>query len=421
MDYLTALGSRYPYGQKFYLEELLHRSPSNLGLMDAYFTGLLALSRSGFGVMHASLPGYDPPIFFRGMTTDIFNMQQIFRHKEYGFEFASPPGRILDLGAYGGYAAIFLANRFPNAEIVCVEPSRTNFRLLCMNTLPYENIRRVHGAVWHEPARLSLVDRIGGDWGSIFGEQHGTQSEGVQAYTVPGLLNLVGWPSADYVKCDIEGAELEIFADPAAADWLSDVSCVSVETHDRFKPGCTEAVEAALPPTRFERQRSGEFHVFTRVAGQAKSIADKASGPELILLTPQTLRLRRFDRVNVPPEAWGFCIVDDETFQLHPKPPGEGQAEIRFHLNLSGQRQFSSRCQLTDKSEWPVAFSVRLVGDGRSAFDESTMVAPGQVLDWELDIPQREGPYELILGTEMVPPATTNGFAWAQWTRPALR
>jgi FkbM family methyltransferase len=429
VDYLAALGGRYPYDQKFYLESLLHRNPNNLGLMDAYLAVLQALSRNSFGIMHASLPGYAPPLYFRGMTTDVLNIRQIFRDLEYAFEFASPPRRILDLGAYGGYAAIFLANRFPDAEIVCVEPSRTNFRLLRMNTLPYENIKQVHGAVWSHPTQLRLIERIGGDWGSIFDEREGSELDGVRAYTVLELLELAGWQDADYIKCDIEGGELEVFSDPGASGWLSTVTCVSVETHDRFKPGCTDAVEAALPKERFEQARSGEFHVFRRIpdsgvvaAIEGQGTAGKSRRPSLIILAPQTPRLYRFDRVNVSQEEWGFCTIDEDTFQLHPNPPGQGRAELKFYLDLSCQRRFSTLCHLGDQSLWPVTYSVRLVGDnGRSALDETRLVAPGERLKWEFDVPERQGPYDLILGTEMLPPATSNGYAWAQWTRPMLR
>jgi len=53
--------------------------------------------------------------------------------------------------------------------------------------------------------------------------------------------------------------------------------------------------------------------------------------------------------------------------------------------------------------------------------EQSKVVAPGETIDFQLDIPVREGPCQLVLGTEMSPDATTNGFAWARWTRPCLR
>lgn len=424
MDYLAALGGRYPYEQKFTLESMMHRDPENAGLLDPYFASLNALARSSFGIMHASLPGYYPPIFFRGSTSDVLNMRQIFRHLEYGFDFKVPPRRILDLGAYCGYAAIFLARRFPNAEIICVEPSETNFRVLTMNTLPYENIGRIHGAVWHRSAQLNLVARMGGHWGNIFqeGEAKIENSESPRAYTVSELLQMAGWPCADYIKCDVEGAELEIFSDPNSATWLRGVSCVSVETHDRFKPGCTDAVEAALPATHYERRRSGEFHVFfpNDTPPPAPS-EDSGHAAEVILLAPRTLRVRRFDLVNVPPHSWGFQLIDDDTFLLHPTPPGEARSEIRFHLDLGGQSRFTAACNVAGGGSERVVFSLRIVKDERTVIEESRVATPDQTLHFATDIPRRTGPCEVILGTAMADGAKTNGRAWACWTRPVLQ
>jgi FkbM family methyltransferase len=194
---VTKSSADLSYTQKYYLEGMLHREPDDIGVMDAYFTKLLEISRSRFGIMHASLPGYDSPLFFRGMTTDLFNMQQIFQHREYGFDFQQQPHRILDLGAYGGYAAVYFANRFPNAQILCVEPSPTNFRLLCLNTAPYENVKRIHGAIWHKATRLQLTEQIGGDWGNVFHERNDESTMGVPAYTVTDVINSAGWPGAD--------------------------------------------------------------------------------------------------------------------------------------------------------------------------------------------------------------------------------
>jgi FkbM family methyltransferase len=424
LDYLATLGAGHPYEQKFYLEWVTHRDPKNFGLLDPYFDSLSALSRSSFGLMHASVPGYWTPIFFRGCTSDVLNMRQIFRHLEYGFEFRARPRRILDLGAYCGYAAVFLANRFPNAEIVCVEPSAANFGVLTLNTMPYKNIKRIHGAVWHHPTQLDLVERIGGHWGSIFGEGVGKigRDESVRAYTVSELLQLAGWSSADYIKCDIEGAELEVFSDPGAAAWLQGVGCVSVETHDRFKPGCTDAIEAALPAARYVHRRSGEFHVyFPNDDPDAAQAEEDGSDAEIILLTPNSLRVRRFDLVNVPPHSWGFQMIDDDTFQLHPNPPGQMRSEVRFHLDLDGQSRFSADCSMTGTSRERVIFSLRIVKDQLTAIDDRAVVMPDQTVHFAVDIPRRTGPCEIILGTEMADGAKTNGQAWARWTRPVLQ
>ena len=371
--------------------------PGNAGLLDPYLDHLQKLSRRRFGLMSASLPGYDTPMFFRGGTSDVHNMRQIFRHHEYGFDFNSAPQTILDLGAYCGYAAIFLSRRFPNAQILCVEPSIANFKILTLNTAPYQNIKCVHGAVWNELAELNLVDRLGGHWGSIFriaqDESTVSLSETTQAYTVNELLTMASWPRVDYVKCDIEGAELEVFSDPAAAGWLANVHCISVETHDRFRPGCTDAVETALPESHYDRLQSGEFRVFLARDPAPCHSCDDASSVEVVVLSPGTLKTRTFDLVNVPPHSWGFEVVDEETFQLHPNVPGQPPAEIRFQIDLNGQSRFTAMCQLAAEARDQVSFGVRLVGGGRTAIAETITVTPGEKAQFEVAIPRRKAAY----------------------------
>jgi len=52
-----------PEDQKFYLESMLFRDPNSPALRDAYFTTLLAMSRSSFGLSYASLPDCPSPLF----------------------------------------------------------------------------------------------------------------------------------------------------------------------------------------------------------------------------------------------------------------------------------------------------------------------------------------------------------------------
>jgi len=57
------------------------------------------------------------------------------------------------------------------------------------------------------------------------------------------LMREMDIPAIDLAKIDIEGAEQEVFEDPR---WLSGVKCLMIELHDRFRPGCSAAVEPAM-------------------------------------------------------------------------------------------------------------------------------------------------------------------------------
>ena len=401
------LSARFPEEQKAYLEGLLAKYPSDSFLLDTYLETLHDISRSYFGVMCATIPGLKLPLWFRANSSDIWNLRQVFQLREYAFDFPHPPRRILDLGAYVGFAAVYFANRFPNAEIVCVEPEETNFEILRMNTVGYRNIKLIHGAIWHHSTRVNLKGKMGGEaWASVFEE--GGQGQ-VQAYSVSDLLRMIGWTGIDYVKCDIEGAEAEVFSDPRCAEWVSEAMCVSVELHDRFKPGCTETVEAAFPPSTFDRRQSGEYVVFVRRQGPSCSDEDYGVVREVVRLAPSSLRLLHFRPINVSPEPWGFMIIDETTFQLHPNKPGESTAQIEFTIDLSGQCQFSTRILVEGFGTQDAIFSVEMGSHDSNVLHEERQVGPGQMIDWTFPIGPCSGLHRIILATRMAPGAEDHG------------
>jgi hypothetical protein len=92
------------------------------------------------------LPEITTPLLFRGGSSDVWNMQQVFMNRQYDVEILEPH-KILNLGAYVGYTAVYFANRFPTASIISVEPPGSNFDTLVANTAAYPNIRCLPAAL----------------------------------------------------------------------------------------------------------------------------------------------------------------------------------------------------------------------------------------------------------------------------------
>jgi hypothetical protein len=86
----------------------------------------------------------------------------------------------------------------------------------------------------------------------------------IAAISIPDLLLEAGTDSIDLLKLDIEGAEKELFENHACSGWLARTRAVIVELHDRFKPGCTAAVERAVGGQSFRRSQVGENLLFIR-------------------------------------------------------------------------------------------------------------------------------------------------------------
>ena len=102
--------------------------------------------------------GFTSPIYLRRSTSDIKNFQHIFLKKEYGF-LEKGPKTILDLGGYISLASTFLANKFPSAKILLVEPDPDNFIIAQHNSRQFSNIKFINCGVWSKECYLTISSR----------------------------------------------------------------------------------------------------------------------------------------------------------------------------------------------------------------------------------------------------------------------
>ena len=397
---------------KFALENALRREPDNAELRTRYRAVLERINRTALGVSTIVLPELPYPLYFRGGSSDLANFDQIFGLGELSVPLRHPPARVLDLGAYVGYAAVYLARMFPAAEVFCVEPSAANFNLLTLNTSPYPRIRRLNGAVWSRTAAVSVAGHELGDWGAHFSAD-GDTGAAIQGWAVDDILAMAGWDRADFIKCDVEGAERELFTDPVAA-WHQTASCVTVETHDAWVPGCLATVERCFPEDRFERVWSGEVWAFIR-----RGAGGTALPPRLMLLEPPHARLP-IELSDVSDGIWGFMMFDGHSCQLHPNGAGAAPATLAVLRNFAGQRCFKAGLALPPKARAPVRFSLDVfdAADGRHLGAGGWVVAPGERAEPTLRLAPLHGRCRVRLRTEMAQPDGDSFHAWAHWLAP---
>lgn len=67
----------------------------------------------------------------------------------------------------------------------------------------------------------------------------------------------------DVLKIDIEGSEIEVLNHSKA--WIDAVKTLIIELHDRFRPGCAEALQKAFSSHTYDKSRSGENIVMTNI------------------------------------------------------------------------------------------------------------------------------------------------------------
>lgn len=199
------------------------------------------------------------PIYFRNNYNDLAIFEQVFIKKEYQLQLSFTPQYIIDLGANVGHASLYFHYKYPNAQIISLEPELNNYAIAQKNLSNYPNIQLYHGAVWHNHEPLFLVDNGLGEAGFMINNSSGLA--GIQSFTINDLQAKLNTPTIDIVKIDIEGAEIEIFENNN--EWISKTKIIIVETHDRYRKGTSKAVFKALIEHDFSLEVNGENLIFS--------------------------------------------------------------------------------------------------------------------------------------------------------------
>ncbi len=188
----------------------------------------------------------DPrPFFVRVGSSDFTVMDEIFLGQEYDGFLAGVRGEvrtILDLGASVGMSIRRWQRQFPHARIVGVEPDADSTRLARMNAnvAPTDGMPAVTiiEACVAGTARMVSLDRSTDAWRYRMIEAR--DGDRIQATTVQSLLQQANvCDPIDILKCDIEGAERELFADCGA--WIGRVRNMVVEVHPPYSAAELEA------------------------------------------------------------------------------------------------------------------------------------------------------------------------------------
>ena len=402
--------------RKAELELALQASPAEAGLRAAYFDLLQQLGAGYVGFGHAVLPELGHPLYFRGATPDVLNLAQMFRDQVLEVPIAATPRRILVLGAYAGYAAVWLAQRHPLAEIACVEPMPVNLRLLALNIGPWPRIRMLGTAVWHSITRLAVGKRLSGDWAPSLHDRAEEEERLVQALPVANLLAALGWSQVDFVLCDAVGAEAAVFADPLTP-WLRQLDVALVRTHPHLLPGVDQTVAACFPAAFYDHRRHGDYELFQRHV----PLRAYPPAPPRLKLIPDEPGLTPLHLYDLEPVPWAFFVFDGKSCQLHPNMPGQPPARAVFPLHLAGQTRFSATLQHAGTSGSPVMFTLVLqLPDGSEVTRAERVVGVGEHVAWSVPLAAPTGAHHVVLQTAMAPESANNNNAWARWLEPTL-
>jgi FkbM family methyltransferase len=200
-------------------------------------------------VARIKLRGHQDPFLLRLGTTDWLVLEEIFHKGEYTFVEKHVPraARIVDLGANVGFSLRYWNRLFPKAKILAVEPDPENCRLCLSNAKAAgfeDRLTLVQACVGAHAREVQLVGTEAWEY-RMRDTQLGTRGT-VEVIPFDELLGIhANGRDIDLLKCDIEGAEAELFGHCRA--WIERVRNIAIELH---------------PPYSFE-----EFHANLRRAG----------------------------------------------------------------------------------------------------------------------------------------------------------
>jgi FkbM family methyltransferase len=203
------------------------------------------------------VPGLKAPVAIRKNPSDYATFREVLVCEDYKLPEGFVPATVVDAGANIGLTSVFLANRFPEAKIVSVEPDAENFSLLCKNTKSYPHVKSLRAGLWPKTCFLELVDTGEGPNSYQVKESKANAVQSFEAVSPRKIMDVGGWQSIDLLKVDIEGAELELFSSEVES-WLPHTRMLFVETHDRMRPGCAQALFSALSGHDYHCTIAGE-------------------------------------------------------------------------------------------------------------------------------------------------------------------
>jgi FkbM family methyltransferase len=194
-----------------------------------------------------SLPNMQAPIRLRSTRSDRATFWQCMVDAQYDIDrfrqthrlddsyraMVAGGGRplIIDCGANIGLASLWLARRFPEAEIVAIEPDLENFELLRRNLNHLaQRVSFKLGGVWNASGHLTISNPSAGSAAFRVQASASDSPGATRAYTIDEICSEYNVAAPFVIKIDIEGAQDKLFR--GNTDWLKKTHLLMLELDD---------------------------------------------------------------------------------------------------------------------------------------------------------------------------------------------
>ncbi len=228
-------------------------------------------------VAGVTLKGHRDPFHIRLGATDLLVLEEMFQAGEYAFVEENLPNvqRIVDLGANVGFSLRYWHKVFPTAKILAVEPDPDNCHLCIRNV---EAARFSHQVTLVQACVGSYRRRVrlggGEEWAYRMVEGVPASEALTDVLPLAELLETYSMGgSIDLLKCDIEGAEQELFKD--CRDWISQGEAIVIELHPPYSPSDLQA-DLKAAGARFELVREFSAKVCPVLLLRRSTVLDPA-------------------------------------------------------------------------------------------------------------------------------------------------
>ncbi len=188
--------------------------------------------------VQVQLRGQGAPFHLRLGSTDWLVLEEIFQRDEYTMvrDAIKDAALIVDLGANVGFSVRYWQTLFPKARIVALEPEPDNCSICSLNigsTGLESQVTLLQAGVGARRGQMRLVDEGAGEWAYRTEKSESEFERSVQVLPLSDVLeNHADGQRIDLLKCDIEGAERELFED--CRSWIGRVDAIVIELHPPY-------------------------------------------------------------------------------------------------------------------------------------------------------------------------------------------
>ncbi len=177
---------------------------------------------------HLSTRLLDLPLNVIDSLSFYYSYKEIFEKEIYAFKTNKNHPLIIDCGSNIGLSIIYFKNLYPQSKILAFEADPSVFEVLQSNILSFglENITLINKAVWSSETFLKFTIE-GADAGRVARDIDREKEEKIEVPTAR-LRNYLN-QTVDFLKLDIEGAEIDVILD--CSDQLQNVENLFVEYH----------------------------------------------------------------------------------------------------------------------------------------------------------------------------------------------